>query len=161
MDIDEILINLKVLSELQVHQKLITRGQYLNIEYVSIIPEFIRRWQRQDNRNETIKKITLVVHSAIEVIEKDKMKSTTKNNTPNNNDTSIMTHNLLEPENENDPKLEQLSKLVDKKKSGYDIKIYLENSLSGLKALKETYGTCSQTCARLDVIINKVEEALK
>lgn len=159
MDIDEILINLKVLSELQVHQKLITRGQYLNIEYVSIIPEFFRRWQRQDNRNETIKKITLVVHSAIEVIEKDKIKSI--NNMPNKNDTAIMTHNLLQSENESEPKLEQLSKLVDKKKSGYDIKIYLENSLSGLKALKETYGTCSQTCARLDVIINKVEEALK
>lgn len=159
MDIDEILINLKVLSEVQVHQKLITRGQYLNIEYVSIIPEFFRRWQRQDNRNETIKKITLVVHSAIEVIEKDKIKSI--NNMPNKNDTAIMTHNLLQSENESEPKLEQLSKLVDKKKSGYDIKIYLENSLSGLKALKETYGTCSQTCARLDVIINKIEEALK
>jgi hypothetical protein len=147
MDIDEILINLKVLAELQVNQKLITRDQYLNIEYVSIIPEFLRRWKRQDNRNEAIKKINLVVHSAIEHIEKEKIK---------NNNTTLMP-NLLQQDGNN----EHQSNLVEKRKTGYDIKIYLENSLCGLKSLKETYGTCSQTCARLDVIINKVEEVLK
>lgn len=152
MDIDEILINLKVLSEVQVNQKLITRGQYLNIEYASIVPEFFRRWQRQDNRNESIKKINLVVHSAIEAIERDKMKSTI-NNVP------IVKQQLHETEAGTN--IEHRSKLIEKKKNGYDVKIYLENSLIGLRALKETYAPCSQTCARLDVVINKIEEALK
>ena len=70
MDIEEIYINLKVLQSLDKNQKLISRGQYLNIEPVSIIPEAIRRWQRQDNRNETLKKINLIVNSAIEYIVK-------------------------------------------------------------------------------------------
>ena len=37
MDIDEVLINLKVLEQLQVNQKLISRGPYLNIEFDSIV----------------------------------------------------------------------------------------------------------------------------
>uniref|UniRef100_A0A6C0KYG6 Uncharacterized protein n=1 Tax=viral metagenome TaxID=1070528 RepID=A0A6C0KYG6_9ZZZZ len=69
MDIDEVLVNLKVLEHIQVNQKLISRGPYLNIEYESIVPEFIRRWRRQDNRNETIKKINLVINSALKLKE--------------------------------------------------------------------------------------------
>tara|TARA_Y100000389_G_scaffold95236_1_gene91906 strand:- start:15338 stop:15739 length:402 start_codon:yes stop_codon:yes gene_type:complete len=78
MDIDEILVNLKVLEQLQVNQKLISRGSYLNIEYESIIPEWLRRWRRQDNRNETIKKINLIVNSAIKLKETDKNKTIDK-----------------------------------------------------------------------------------
>jgi len=111
MELDEVLVNLKVLEQLQVNQKLISRGPYLNIEYESIIPEFIRRWRRQDNRNETVKKINLVVNSAL------KLKKT------------------------NNIKIDQ----------------YLSNSISGLRSLKETYATCCQTSARIDVIINKIK----
>ena len=111
MDTDEILVNLKVLEQLQVNQKLISRGSYLNIEYQSIVPEWIRRWRRQDNRNETIKKINLIISSAIEVKKK-------------NNDKNIEEH--------------------------------LINCLNGLKSLKETYATCCQTTARIEVIINKI-----
>ena len=46
MDIDEILINLKVLENLEANQKLISRGPYLNIEFQSIIPEWFRRWNK-------------------------------------------------------------------------------------------------------------------
>jgi hypothetical protein len=137
MDIDEILINLGVLSKVQANQKLITRDKYLNIEYVSIIPEFIRRWKRQDNRDETIKKITLVVHSAIDFLK-------------NKKEGEYITTSL----NENS------DNTLNNKKKGYDIKIYLKNSISGLKALKETYGTCCQTCSRIDVLIDKIEKCL-
>ena len=70
MEVDEILVNLKVLEQLQANQKLISRGPFLNIEYESIVPECIRRWRRQDNRNETIKKINLVINSALELKRK-------------------------------------------------------------------------------------------
>ena len=114
MDLDEILVNLKVLEQLQVNQKLISRGPYLNIEYESIIPEFIRRWRRQDNRNETIKKINLVVNSALKL----------------------------------------------KQSKDVNIDHYLSKSISGLRSLKETYATCCQTSARIDVIINKIKSVV-
>ena len=58
MDSEETIINLKILQKLEKNQKLITRGAYLNIEPPSLIPEFLRRWNRQDNRHETIKNYT-------------------------------------------------------------------------------------------------------
>jgi hypothetical protein len=112
MDIEEIVINLKILSQLDKNQKLVTRGAYINIEGPSLIPEFIRRWNRQENRAETIKKINTIINSAIELM--------------NNNDNK------------------------------YDIKQYIIESKLGIQNLKETYSTCSQTCARLDVILDKI-----
>ena len=70
MDSEETIINLKILQKLEKNQKLITRGSYLNIEPPSLIPECLRRWNRQDNRHETIKKINTIVNNAIELINK-------------------------------------------------------------------------------------------
>jgi hypothetical protein len=116
--IEEIVINLKLLATVDKNQKLITRDSYLNIESRSLVPEFIRRWNRQDNRNETIKKINFVVNSAIKHIH------------ANNDDV-------------------------------YNVKEYLKNAMSGVANLKETYSTCSQTCARLDVILDKMRKSLE
>ena len=55
MEKEEIMINLKVLENLQKDQKLISRGQYINIEPISIIRS-LRRWHRQDNRNRQLKR---------------------------------------------------------------------------------------------------------
>lgn len=125
MDIDEILINLKVLENLEANQKLISRGPYLNIEFQSIIPEWFRRWRRQDTRNETLKKINLVVNSAINYCEDNKR--------------------MIIEENDNS----RVKDVVD----------YLIKAINGLVSLKETYATCHQTVARIDVIINKIEQA--
>ena len=70
MDLEEIIVNLRVLNKLDKHQKLITRGAYLNIESPSLIPESVRRWNRQENRFETIKKINAVVNAAITNVKK-------------------------------------------------------------------------------------------
>ena len=144
MDPEEIFINLKVLQGLNKNQKLISRGQYINVEPQSIIPEGLRRWRRQDSRDETLKKINLIVNSAIEFILKDPNKPTTKIRF---NENTII--------NKNDE-----GTLVKKEKSGHEMKIYLENALQGIKNLKETYATCSQTCARIDVVVNKIEHVL-
>jgi chromosome condensin MukBEF ATPase and DNA-binding subunit MukB len=69
MNVEDIIINLKVLEKVQIHEKLISRGQYLNIEYASVIPVGVRRWWRQDNRIEMLKKIQMVVRCAIDLIE--------------------------------------------------------------------------------------------
>ena len=116
---------MKVLENLEANQKLISRGPYLNIEFQSIIPEWFRRWRRQDTRNETLKKINLVVNSAINYCE-DNEKIII-----NNNDKS------------------RVKDVID----------YLIKAINGLVSLKETYATCHQTVARIDVIINKIEQA--
>lgn len=131
MDSEEIFINLKVLESLDKNQKLISRGKFLNIEPISIIPEFIRRWHRQDNRDETIKKINIIVNSAIDIIKEQDSKEPT----------------------ESSDSMDQTS--------DHNVRNYLERSLNGIKNLKETYATCSQTCARLDVIINKINFVLR
>mgnify|MGYP006153763691 CR=1 FL=1 len=72
MDIEEIIINLKILEKIEIQQKLITRDTYLNIEPQSLVPEWFRRWNRQDNRNETIKKINTIINNSISLLETDK-----------------------------------------------------------------------------------------
>ena len=142
MDTEEVFINLKVLQGLEKNQKLISRGQYINIEPQSIIPEALRRWRRQDSRDETLKKINLIVNSAIEFISKQPKEE------PRNN------HRLIEQGNTTS------TLLGHKPKSGHEMRIYLENALPGIQNLKETYATCSQTCARIDVVVNKIKHVL-
>ena len=110
MELEEIIVNLRILNKLDKHQRLKTRGAYLNIEANSLIPEFIRRWKREDNRNETIKKINTVINTAISNINTDK----------------------------------------------FDMKQYIVDAKVGIENLKDTYATCTQTCARLDLILDKI-----
>ena len=51
VEYDEVVVNLKVLASVSVNSKLYTRGSLLNIEQNSIIPEGIRSWYRDDNRD--------------------------------------------------------------------------------------------------------------
>lgn len=110
MDLEEIIVNLRILNKLDKHQKLITRGAYLNIEAPSLVPEALRRWNRQDNRFETIKKINTVVNAAIFNVDTDK----------------------------------------------FNMKQYILDAKVGIENLKDTYATCTQTCARLDLILDKI-----
>lgn len=114
MDVEEIIINLTIISQVEKGHRLMTRGSYLNIEPRSIIPESFRRWNRQDNRNETLKRLNNVVNHAI----------------------------LILPTN------------------GFHVKNYLEKSKQGIINLKETYSTCNQTCARLDILLDKIRLAV-
>ena len=73
-EIDEVLINLKVLESLEINKKLVTRDTYLNVETNQFIPVGIRRWWRQDDRNETLRKIDDIVDKALRLRD-DKDKS--------------------------------------------------------------------------------------
>ena len=146
MEKEEIYINLRVIQGLDKNQKLISRGSYLNVEPNSIVPEFLRRWHRQDNRNECLKKIGLVVNSAIEYILKliDANKSNSEGTT-----------NILIVDDKNNCNKNTVNNEIS------TMKKYLEDSLKGIKNLKETYATDTQTCARIDVIINKITQILE
>lgn len=107
---EEIIINLKLLQKVEKGQKLTTRDAYLNIESSYLfIPEGLRRWKRQDNRNETIKTVNRIVNDAIASIKREGMKD------------------------------------------------YLCKAKGGIMNLKDTYSACHQTCARLDMILDKIK----
>ena len=67
---DEVVVNLKVLASVSVNSKLYTRGSLLNIEQNSIIPEGLRRWYRNDNRDESIKKIDRTITKSMLYVNK-------------------------------------------------------------------------------------------
>ena len=73
VEMDNIIVNLKVLANLEQNRKLNTCETFLNVEgYNPVYPEFIRRYIRGDNRDETIKKIDNVISNAINLIDENK-----------------------------------------------------------------------------------------
>lgn len=128
MDYPDILVNLKVLEHVQVNEKLISNGQYLNIEYKSIVPVSLRRWYRQDNRNEMLKKIKLIIQTASNKLRRE----------DSQNGSIILEGEIVENTQEM-------------------LQTYLGNAKKGLNNLKKTYAACIQTCAQIDVLINSID----
>jgi hypothetical protein len=112
IEYDEVVINLKVIASIAVNSKLYTKGSLLNLEQESYIPLSVRRWYRQDSRDEAIKKIDRVITKTI---------SYTK------------TPVLLK---------------------------YLKDARTGIMNMKDTYSSCIQTSARLDTILDKINQHL-
>ena len=73
--LEDIIIDLKILSLLNQNNKLVTGGSYLNVEQPNLIPEFFKRWMRGDSRDEAVKRINTTISAAI-----DKIKDTSDNN---------------------------------------------------------------------------------
>lgn len=113
LEYDEVVVNLKVISSIVVNSKLYTKGAYLNIEQPMIIPESVRRWYRQDSRDESIKRIDRTITKASSYIEKEKS-------------------------------------MVQ----------YIREAKIGITNMKETYSSCIQTSARLDTILDKIQNIL-
>lgn len=71
-DVDDLIVNLKVLSGLEQNKKLVTKETFLNVEKPNmLLPEFVKRWWRSDSRDESIKKIDMVITKAIETIPEE------------------------------------------------------------------------------------------
>jgi len=113
MESEEVIVNLNVLRQVQKGQRLSTRGAFLDIETPYLIPECIRRWRRQDNRNEMINTLNRIINSALYLQKTD--------------DT---------------------------------LTSYISQSTMGLENLKHTYSICHQTCARLDMILDKIRKVI-
>jgi len=70
---DELIINLKILSQLDKNRKLLTKETLLNIEpakKILQVPESVRRWYSGNSRDETLKKIDNVIEKTITFIDK-------------------------------------------------------------------------------------------
>lgn len=114
-EVDEIIVNLNILSTLAPNRKLNTKEIYLNVEVSNLlVPEFLKRWYRGDDRDESIKKIDSIVTKALSLT----------------NDNDLVKEHLLK-------------------------------SLKGIENLKETYSQDIQTKARLDTIIEKINNNIK
>jgi hypothetical protein len=72
IEYDEVVVNLKVIASITVNTKLYTKGVYLNIEQPMYIPESLRRWYRQDSRDESIKRIDRTITKAVAYLQKEK-----------------------------------------------------------------------------------------
>lgn len=69
-NVDNLIVNLKVLSVLEQNKKLITKESFLNVETVILgLPEFFRRFLRGDSRDETIKKIDNIISKSLELLD--------------------------------------------------------------------------------------------
>ena len=65
METDEIIVNLKIISKIEKGDRLTTTTSFLNIEQTSLIPQCVRRWKQGEGRNETIRKINIVINNAL------------------------------------------------------------------------------------------------
>ena len=119
LEYDEVVVNLKVIASVVINSKLYTKGPYLNIEQPMIIPESVRRWYRQDSRDESIKRIDRTITKASSYVEKEKEKEKEKG-------------------------------MVQ----------YIREAKIGITNMKETYSSCIQTSARLDTILDKIQNIL-
>ena len=70
-EIDYLIVNLKILSNLEQNKKLITKESYLNVETNNIIPVSLKRYWRGDSRDDTIKKIDLIISNSIEKLKEN------------------------------------------------------------------------------------------
>lgn len=65
MELDEIVVNLKILALIKKGDRITTSSPYLNIEQRSILPECIRRWKQGECRGEAIRKINIIINNAL------------------------------------------------------------------------------------------------
>tara|TARA_Y100000022_G_C13012111_1_gene267208 strand:- start:126 stop:494 length:369 start_codon:yes stop_codon:yes gene_type:complete len=69
-EVDNLIVNLKVLSGLEQNKKLITKESFLNVETTILgLPESVRRFWRGDSRDESIKKIDSIVTKSLELVD--------------------------------------------------------------------------------------------
>ena len=150
MNIQKLVINLKVISSLGVNQKLITKEVILNVEPLSIFPEFARRWLRQDNREETIRKITYIVDESIKYAQQHEKKEK-----QNSNNTKF--HDCGSDKSNDSDDMSTVS-IRTESDENIDILKYLVLSKKGLENLKKTYSPCIKTVAKIDWIIDKIND---
>lgn len=73
MEVDFCIISLKIIAGLQIGQRIISTENFINVEQTSLIPEFIRRWKRGDDRNRAIKLINVIINNSIHFYKRNEI----------------------------------------------------------------------------------------
>lgn len=135
--IDQLLLNLEIISRIKENDKLYDSDQLLEID--TRVGQFFRRWFSGDNRSRTLSKIEDIVTLTIDV-----------------------TRDLLEDQYEDNQKTfnekETLIRSFDVNKSEYFQKFSKNMALAiqGLTNLKKTYVGDESIKARIDAVIDKL-----
>ena len=66
---DTILLNLKIIAQIEKGVKLTTKDGVLAVESYGMVPEFVRRWIYSDSRQKTIDKIKNTMDTACEQLK--------------------------------------------------------------------------------------------
>jgi hypothetical protein len=67
LSIDDIVLNLKMISKIKQNDKLVVINKILNVDCRLALP--LRRWYTADNREDTMNFISVVIHRALEMME--------------------------------------------------------------------------------------------
>ena len=129
MDIETIILNMRIISEIKENEKLVANSECLEIDTRYI--QSIQRWWYIDGRQDALIKISNIVGNLFKFIDK----TYSKNNKINN-----------------DNKFEE-----DKTHLFQRIHMILLNSIKGLENLKITYKNDIKTITKIDLIIEKIK----
>ena len=128
MGIDQVLTNLKIMSQIKKGEKIKTNTPILEIDKRYLTS--IRRWWGNDSRCSTIDFFTKVVNTSFEIIDKTY------------NEKKADTYYFNE---ENSRILQRFS-------------LEMTNACKGLNNLKETYTNDVTTTSQIDIMIEKIKE---
>jgi hypothetical protein len=135
--IDNILLNLEILSRIKEHDKLSNQDKILEID--TRLGQFFRRWFSGDSRGNTLSRIEDIANLTIQI-----------------------TNHLLEAEYDDSNKTfnekETLLRSFETNKSQYFIKFSknMTDAIQGLNNLKKTYEYDEAIKSRIDMVIDKL-----
>lgn len=134
-DIDNNLLNLKIISKIEEKDKLITNENLLKIDRPNIF-QGVHRWIGNENRENTLQKLNSIYEDCFKI-----------------------TDNILNQEKN----VEKESNQLDYSNSQIFQKFIIEftNSLNGIDNLKKTYKNDTLVLSQLDMISNKLNTRLE
>ena len=133
MDIETIILNMRIISEIKENDKLVANKKCLEID--TRYMQSIQRWWYQDGRQNALIKISKIVNNLFDFIDK--------------------TYGV----NEKNKRPETFEE--DKTHLFQRIHIILSNSIKGLENLKITYRNDIKTITKIDLIIEKINIKLE
>lgn len=154
---DRLFINLKVISQVQQGQKLLTTDDYLILDTGVSYRQVLTRWWLNETRERTLKKIQEVIRSAIycgqNAINSELMlRQVSEDDSASSKPTISKKVEVRQWEQARDKYLQ-----IDNMGLLALLSSELENSLIGLKNLKETYVDDATLRAKFDLEIQLIE----
>ena len=134
-EIDNCLLNLKIISKLEENDKLITNQDILKIDK-PVVFQGIKRWYSKEGREETMEKLNGIFQKSFDITD-----SILKNEQNQNNNTIDL----------NDSNSQVFQKFI----------VEFTNSLNGIDNLKKTYKEDIPMKSQLDMIGSKLNNRLE
>ena len=135
-ELDNNILNLKIISKIQENDKLITNDELIKIDSPNFL-QGISRWYNNNSRAITLKKLNEIIEISFKFTD-----------VIINNEVIQYENNLYSLEDNNS---ELFQKFI----------VELTNSLNGLNNLKNTYSNDILIASQIDLIINKINNRLE